>query len=170
MKAALPGAVTGGVLCAALLAACTSGHTNQPPEPSTSHTNACVVSTPRHSKPPPVIHPAEPQPVPWIAGFTGNRALWVGLPADATLHSDTPHARRINVKFPWWRLKTGYVTITARRLDGPSKGFTGSAGDTESYGFTGFDPSELSFPSAGCWQITGTLPGGSLTVTLRAAR
>lgn len=168
MKAALPEAVTGGILCAALLAACTSGNTVQPPQP-TSHTNACVVSTARRGKPPPAIHPAEPQPVPWIAGFTGNRALWVGLPRDSMLHSDTPHARHINVKFPWWRLKTGYVMVTARRLDGPSKGFSASVGNG-AYGPTGFDPSELSFPSAGCWQITGTLPGGSLTITLRAAR
>jgi hypothetical protein len=165
----------GGACVAVLLAACTSGHHAQPPTSLPTATSSptattCMVTTARPgTAPPSVIHPAEPQPVPWITSFAGNQVLWVGLPADSTLHSDTLRPPPFMVKFPWWRLKTGQLTITARRLDGPGAGFDAKPGSVYAYGDTGFVPSELSFPLPGCWKITGSVHGGSLSITLRVA-
>jgi hypothetical protein len=121
---------------------------------------------------PSIIHRAQPQPVPWITSFVGNQTLWVGLPGDSTLHPSAGSGRPITVKFPWWRLKPGLLTITGRRLDGPSAGFRGIAAG--GYGDRGFNPSELDFPAAGCWKVTGKLADsslsvGSLSFTLRVA-
>lgn len=160
-----------GAVAAALLGACTASHAAPPRPSSPTTTTRCVVTTARSgSTPPSLIHPAQPQPVPWITSFVGNRAIWVGLPADSTLHPDPGANSPIAVKFPWWRLKPGLLSITARRLDGPSGGFHGIAGG--GYGDRGFNPSELDFPAAGCWKVTGTLVDGAvsvgaLSVTLR---
>jgi len=68
-------------------------------------------------------------------------------------------------KFPWWRLVSGDLTITGRRLDAPApplKSFV-----PEGYGEIGFQASGVTFPSEGCWQLTGTVAHSSLTfVTL----
>ena len=73
-------------------------------------------------------------------GSVGNQTLWVGLPAYSTLHSDTPSADPIMVRFPWWRLKAGRLTITALRLDGTSAGFSADPGTVSEYGDSGFAP------------------------------
>ena len=170
MRAVLPRIAASGAGVGVLLAACTSGQ-HVTPTISSSTAAGCVVTTARAgTTPPSVIQPAAPQPVPWITSFVGNQALWVGLPADSTLHSDGPGPPPFMVKFPWWRLKTGQLTITARRLDGPSTGFSASPGNVGAYGDSGFDPSNLTFPAAGCWKITGKVHGGSLSFTLRVAR
>lgn len=117
-----------GVGGCALLVACASGHRVQPPTPSPTSTGCVVTTAQPGSTPPPIIHPTEPQPVPWIADFVGNQTLWVSLPADSTLHSDIPSAHPITVKFPWWRMKPGQLRITAERLDGPGAGFNADAG------------------------------------------
>ena len=53
------------------------------------------------------------------------------------------------------------TTITARRLHGPGTGF--HAEIPEGYGQIGFIPSGLIWPAPGCWQVTGTIAGRSLT-------
>ncbi len=58
----------------------------------------------------------------------------------------------------------GTLTITARRLDGPSAGFHSQIPD--GYGDVGFVPSGLYFPSPGCWQVTGSVANHSLTVVM----
>ena len=168
MRAVLARTVTNGACAAALLAACTS---DQHARPATSSSTAagCVITTARTgSTPPSIIHPAGPQPVPWITSFVGNQVLWVGLPTNSTLHPDTPTAHPMTVKFPWWRLKAGQLTITGQRLDGPSAGFSASA--PGGYGDSGFQASGLSFPAEGCWTITGSVHGESLSITLRVTR
>jgi hypothetical protein len=68
-------------------------------------------------------------------------------------------------KFPWWRRVHGSLTITGRRLDAPApplKPYLPSG-----YGDFGFQASRVTFPSEGCWQITGTIGHASLSfVTL----
>ena len=67
----------------------------------------------------------------------------------------------IGWKFPWVRMVPGSLTITGRRLDAPApplKSYVPSG-----YGNTGFQASGVTFPSEGCWQITGKLDHTSVT-------
>ncbi len=127
----------------------------------------CPVTRPLpHVAPPAQIVPVAsgvPLPVPYIHGWYGNAALWIGVPAHGILpaYPDSPSGGRWGTKFPWWRVMPGTLTITARRLDGPSAGFHGEV--PAGYGDAGFTPSGLVWPAPGCWQVTGTVAGRSLT-------
>jgi hypothetical protein len=107
--------------------------------------------------------------VPYISGWYGNAALSVGVPTGGVLPAlrayGTPWPDEWGTKFPWWRGIPGTLAITARRLDGPSAGFHTQIPD--GYGTIGFVPSELIWPAPGCWQVTGTISGRSLTFVTR---
>ncbi len=61
------------------------------------------------------------------------------------------------MKFWWWRLVKGRLTIEGRRLSIIPDG----------YGEIGFQASGLVFPTPGCWEVTGRIGDKSLTfVTL----
>jgi hypothetical protein len=108
-------------------------------------------------------------PVPYIHGWYGNTALWVGVPAGGVLPAERPYGTpwpdEWGTKFPWWRMIAGTLTVTARRLDGPSAGFHAEVPD--GYGPIGFVPSGLIWPAPGCWQVTGKVAGRSLTFVTR---
>jgi hypothetical protein len=71
----------------------------------------------------------------------------------------------LEMKFPWWRLVRGRLTIKGRRLDGAAPPLRASIPD--GYGEIGFQATELIFPTAGCWEVTGHIGDRSLTfVTL----
>ena len=101
-------------------------------------------------------------PLPGIEGWYGNEAFWVliqtGGELPARFNRQTHHWQS---KLPVWREATGILGITARRLDGPSTGFEAR---TSGYGTVGFNATRLIWPGLGCWQITGTVGGHSLTL------
>jgi hypothetical protein len=104
-------------------------------------------------------------PVPF--GWYGNAALWAPIPTQGILPAGRPYgtpwaASQWGTKFPWWRVVPGDLTITARRLDGPSAGFHSVVADHGPHQ-TGFTASGLYWPAPGCWQVTGTISGHSLT-------
>jgi hypothetical protein len=69
------------------------------------------------------------------------------------------------MKFGWWRNVSGQLEITGRRLDGSAPPL--HAGVPDGYGGTGFQASGVSFPTEGCWELTGSVGSSSLTfVTL----
>jgi hypothetical protein len=71
----------------------------------------------------------------------------------------------LSMKFPWWRLVKGRLTIEGRRLDGPAPPLRARVPD--GYGEIGFQATALIFPTPGCWEVTGRVAGQSLTfVTL----
>lgn len=109
--------------------------------------------------------------MPYVHGWYGNGALWVEVPTRGVLPAERPYgapwAREWDTKLPWWRDIAGKLTITARRLDGPSAGFHAEV--PNGYGTTGFVPSSLMWPAPGCWQVTGAIPGRSLTFVTRVA-
>jgi hypothetical protein len=67
----------------------------------------------------------------------------------------------ISAKVGWWRVRSGKLKVIGRRLD--AGGGTLRADVPEGYGAIGFQPSELNFSKAGCWEITGTVSKDSET-------
>ena len=133
---------------------------------------ACQVTRSEASAVPPSAIPAAGvPPVPYVRDWYGNSALWVRLPIGAGLPAQyDPTLNTLATKFPWWRIVSGELTITGQRLDGPTGGFKAQIGSPGEYGDMGFDPSYLLWPSPGCWLLTGTVAGRSLTLTVRVVR
>ena len=99
----------------------------------------------------------------------GNDALIVLLPNDGILRASDP-ARGLHggVKFAWWRIAHGELVITTRRLDATT---APQAADVPSgYGDIGFQVSRLNFPETGCWEVSGTVGGKTLTFVVNVAR
>ncbi len=99
----------------------------------------------------------------------GNGKLWVGglwprgviAAGPEFVHADGS----IGMKFGWWRAAPGQLTISGRRLDGVAPPVR--ADIPSGYGSTGFQASGVSFPTEGCWEVTGRVGDTTLTfVTL----
>lgn len=94
----------------------------------------------------------------------GKDDLWVGglWPDGITAVGDSFVAAdgSIGMKFGWWRNVSGKLEITGRRLDGSAPPL--HAGVPDGYGQTGFQASGVSFPTEGCWEVTGTVGSSSL--------
>jgi hypothetical protein len=94
----------------------------------------------------------------------GNASLWVGglWPHGVVIITpdDVNPDGRLSMKFGWYRLTSGFLTITGRRLDAPAPSASGLA---SGYGLTGFNASGVNFPTEGCWQVTGRV--GRVTLT-----
>jgi hypothetical protein len=139
----------------------------QPPAHLAAGARCPVTSPLPHASPPARLAAMPPLPVPYIHGWYGNAALWVGVPTGGVLPAqrDFQWPHEWSTKFPWWRASAGKLTVTGHRLDGPSAGFHGDVPD--GYGTIGFVPSGLIWPAPGCWQVTGTVAGRSLTFVTR---
>jgi hypothetical protein len=124
-----------------------------------------------HRCPVTIGHPV-PRTVWWrdlLAGWDsahGNGSLWVGglWPNGVVImtRDDVGPDGQLGMKFGWYRLTSGYLTITGRRLDAPAppaSGLTFPGG----YGPTGFNASGVTFPTEGCWQVTGRVGRVALT-------
>jgi hypothetical protein len=95
----------------------------------------------------------------------GNEGLWVGgLWQNGVLAAKPVFVNAdgsIGMKFGWWRLESGTLAITGRRLDGTAPAAKGDA--PGGYGLTGFQASGVTFPTEGCWEIIGTVGSATLT-------
>jgi hypothetical protein len=94
----------------------------------------------------------------------GNGSLWVGAlwPHGVVIITPDdvdPHGS-LEMKFGWYRLTSGFLTITGRRLDAPAPPLSAL---TSGYGLTGFNASGVIFPAEGCWQVTGRAGRAALT-------
>ena len=117
-------------------------------------------------------HPV-PRTVWWrdlLAGWDsahGNGSLWVGglWPHGVVImtRNDVGPDGRLGMKFGWYRLTNGYLKITGRRLDAPAPPATGLT-FPGAYGTTGFNASGVTFPTEGCWQVTGRVGRVALTI------
>jgi len=119
----------------------------------------CPVTIPNRSSPPGPTFGAE---------YHGNGSIWVGTwhsnvvvwPADAD--------GSITTKFGWWRGVAGKLVIVGRRLDAPAPPLVGHVPD--GYGDSGFQSSGITFPTEGCWQVTGRVGEASLTFVVLVLR
>jgi hypothetical protein len=98
----------------------------------------------------------------------GNGKLWTAMwPYNVVIA--TPHYvgadGSVSMKWGWWRGVTGKLRITGRRLDGDAPPLTAYVPD--GYGRSGFQVSGITFPTEGCWEVTGAVGEAELTfVTL----
>jgi hypothetical protein len=128
-------------------------------------TGAPMSSAPR--EPCPVTQPSGDVPPGETASprsrYLGNDGLWTDLypnplrPRAEDVHKDGS----IEIKVPWWRGVWGRLTITGRRLDATAPPL--SAWIPTGYGRTGFQSTAITFPTSGCWEVTGRVGDASLT-------
>ncbi len=95
----------------------------------------------------------------------GNGGLWVelypgGIVRPAYYGGVRPDGS-IAIKFPWTRGVTGSLTITGRRVDDEASPLDVRV--ATGYGRTGFQSTALTFPTAGCWEVTGRAGDTTLT-------
>jgi len=116
----------------------------------------CPITHPNGSKPPGPMFGAEPH---------GNGSIWVGLwSANVVVWSAEPDGS-VSAKFGWWRGVAGKLRIDGHRLDGQAPPLTAHVPD--GYGDSGFQSTGITFPTEGCWRVTGRVGDASLTfVTL----
>jgi hypothetical protein len=105
----------------------------------------------------------------------GSEKLWTVLPTDGiwrSWHSPETGDFVYSNKLRWgrqesWSAHEGPLTLTGRRVDGPSPSFT----ETEHFGPTGKAGVEgvvggIAIPTFGCWEITGRYKDDELTFTV----
>jgi hypothetical protein len=124
--------------------------------------------------------------VPPDAGFTadafnfGNTRLRVHLTwSDGVLRAGTlPGGGSVAVVNPdgsiyakvgWWRGVRGRFRITGRRIDRPAGPLRVSL-HTDSYPTVGFIPSGLTFPTTGCWRVTGRQGTGRVSFVVKVVK
>lgn len=102
--------------------------------------------------------------------YFGGDGLWTTLWPDgiiAVKPSDVRSDGSIAVGFSWYRdeVARGGLLLAGTRLDGAAPPLRASV--ASHYGDMGFQPTALSFPSPGCWEVTATSGKAVLTfVTL----
>lgn len=74
----------------------------------------------------------------------------------------------IRAKQGWWRGPKGTLVIRGRRLDGPRSAWR--VNTSTFYGEQGFIPVGLTFPTTGCWLVTGTLGTAKLTYVVKVTK
>ncbi|HET9141113.1 hypothetical protein [Actinophytocola sp.] len=159
-------------LALAFLAACTAAPPAAAPSSSTPPSTLAAGEPCPVTRPGPFVAPAGVNPAGLFGSERayGNSTLWVGGLGPGGVLDAGPELLEpdgaIGWKFGWWRIGTGELTITGHRLDAPAAPLRGDALN-QYYGRTGFTPSGVSFPTPGCWAVTGSIGSDPLTfVTL----
>jgi hypothetical protein len=139
------------------------------PIPAKSPTSSCAVTDVRGRRPPDPATPSfnygnadirvalEPRNGRLVAGRLA------GGGERATINEDGS----IDAKFGWWRAGSGRIRISGRRLDAPAPPL--SARVPSGYG-RGFQATGLTFPTTGCWRVTGRYAGAWLTFTMLVSK
>lgn len=65
------------------------------------------------------------------------------------------------MKFGWWREVPGRLRITGQRLDASAPRLLADV--PSGYGATGFQSSGVTFPTEGCWEVTGEVGQATLS-------
>jgi hypothetical protein len=109
-------------------------------------------------------------------GFNyGNRSLGVALwpngklvagpLADGGSYAEVRPDGSVRAKLGWWRAVDGQLSIEGARLDASAPPLRTDV--PAGYGTTGFQATELTFPTQGCWQVVGSLGDARLTFVVR---
>jgi hypothetical protein len=139
------------------------------PVPAKSPASSCPVTDVRGRRPPDRSTPAfnygnavirvalQPKSGRLVAGRLA------GGGERATINDDGS----IDAKFGWWRAGGGRIRISGKRVDAEAPPLRAQvpAGYAR-----GFQATGLTFPTTGCWRITGRYAGASLTFTLLVSK
>ena len=90
----------------------------------------------------------------WVGGLWPHGVIAAG-PGFVDRHG------RVGMKFGWWHDLRGRLHITGRRLDAVAPPVRTDV--PTGYRATGFQSSGVTFPTEGCWAVTGTVGSDSLT-------
>ena len=107
----------------------------------------------------------------------GNGELWTSLWPDGTVLFSArgpgfvSSDGSLSMKWPWYleRGVRGELEIQGRRLDAPSERSV-SADHSPVLGDPGFHAGAITFPSEGCWEVTGRAGDASLTFVTRVVK
>ena len=107
----------------------------------------------------------------------GKGGLWTSLEPDGTVVFSARGPGRVNpdgsmsMKWPWYLEQgiRGELEIQGRRLDAPSERPL-SADFSPVLGDPGFHAGAITFPSEGCWEVTGRAGDASLTFVTRVVK
>ena len=112
-------------------------------------------------------------------GFNyGNGEQWISLWDDGTVLFRARGPGFVNpdgslsMKWPWYleeSIRGSKLEIRGRRLDAPSERSV-SGNHTPVLGDPGFHAGKLTFPSEGCWEVTGKAGDSSLTFIIRVVK
>jgi hypothetical protein len=112
-----------------------------------------------------------PLPVLYVHAWLGSRAIWLRLPRHGIIPAQRDAGgRTISAKFPWWRVLGGQLRASARPVGRTGARVEADVAPASDYGPKGFVPSFLRFSGPGCWRITGTLRGHSISFVARVVR
>lgn len=102
-----------------------------------------------------------------VALVPENGRLVAGtLPGGGTRATINPDGS-IDAKYGWWRAGSGKIRISGRRLDRAAPPLRAHV--PEGYG-SGFQATGLTFPTTGCWRVTGDYEAASLVFTVLVTR
>jgi hypothetical protein len=135
------------------------------PVPAKSPTASCAVTDVRGRRPP---DPATPSfnygnAVIRVALVPRNGRLVAGRLAGGGQRATINEDGSIDAKFGWWRAGSGRIHISGRRLDAAATPLRAHV--PAGYG-RGFQATGLTFPTTGCWRVTGRYAGASLAFTM----
>jgi hypothetical protein len=141
------------------------------PSAAGAQQTACAVTTQGSKAKPPKDFVATGLPVPWVRVWRGTKAIWIRLPRHGTLPAfPDKGVKTISTKFPWWRVLGGNLHAWAQPVGRAAPRLRAFVEPASSYGPTGFVPSMLHFSGPGCWRITGSLRGHTLSFVARVVR
>jgi hypothetical protein len=129
-----------------------------------AQTATCAVTQANPAAQPPASIDPTVRPVGLNWSWYGNRYVWTQLPPESTFQL-TRVDGRLSMKFPWWRLRAGKLSITGHPVGASAPHV--SARIPDGYGSTGFQSTGLTFPTYGCWRVTGRVRGKGVSVVLR---
>jgi hypothetical protein len=93
-----------------------------------------------------------------VAGILPDGGSWAIVNDDGSIYA----------KQGWWRGVRGELAISGRRLDGSAPVLVANV--PGGYGRDGFVPAGLTFPTAGCWEVSGRVGSARLPYTVKVTK
>lgn len=103
-----------------------------------------------------------------VAIYWPRGTLPAGPLPDVGAYATVNRDGSISAKVGWWRGVRGTLVLRGRRLDAPAPPLGSHV--PEGYGPLGFQPTGLTFPTVGCWRVTGKLRHATLSFVVRVTR